>query len=223
MFFQWSEQRDYMNASWGCGYFLASLFVLYNLVGQLGASTMVLLQHRLPMACGALFSIVVLQVFAYGIYWDIGFLLKNISLCGALLLLLVRQESKRLMAGLPQMQDESASYMQLVARILLVLMFSTSLKFDFHPWQVLQNIIGSVLMLGVTVGYKTKLSALMLVFWLSIVNVYFNCWWTIPAFKPARDFLKYDFFQTTSVIGGLLLVVSLGPGGVSLDEHKKRW
>ena len=165
-------------------------------------------------------SLSVCQVLAYGIYWDVGFLFKNIALCGALLLLLVRQESKRLLAGLPQLENESSNYMQLVARILLVLMFSTLLKLEFSIWQLLQNIIGSALMVMVTIGYKTKLSALILVFWLTVLNLWQNQWFNIPSYNPARDFLKYDFFQTLSVIGGLLLVVSQGAGGLSLDEHK---
>lgn len=35
MWFQWSEQRDYIDGTWNCGYFLASIFVFLNLFGQL--------------------------------------------------------------------------------------------------------------------------------------------------------------------------------------------
>lgn len=89
--------------------------------------------------------------------------------------------------------------------------------------QILQNLVGTALIILVAIGFKTKLAALTLVLWLLVINVYFNAFWTIPAYKPMHDFLKYDFFQTTSVIGGLLLVVALGPGGVSMDEKKKEW
>lgn len=35
MWFQWSEQRDYIDTTWSCGYLLASSFVFLNLLGQL--------------------------------------------------------------------------------------------------------------------------------------------------------------------------------------------
>lgn len=62
MWVQWSEQREYMDMSWGCGKFLATIFVLINLIGQLGGCVMVLSQKKVPYACGVLFFIVVLQV-----------------------------------------------------------------------------------------------------------------------------------------------------------------
>jgi len=226
MWFQWSEQRDYMNASWGCGYFLASIFVLYNLLGQLGASGLVLTRFHVPVACGVLASIVVIQTIAYSILWDMNFLLRNLSLFGALLLLLAesKTEQKRLMPGIPSLgENKPKTYFMLLGRILLVFMFITILRFELSVVQIIQTVIASALMLAVTVGYKTKLSALLLVLWLTALNLYLNAWWTIESYKPMRDFLKYDFFQTLSVVGGLLMVVCIGPGGVSMDEHKKEW
>ena len=62
MWFQWSEQRDYINATWGCGWFLATMFVVTNLLGQLGGCMMDLSRKKVGIACGILFGIIALQV-----------------------------------------------------------------------------------------------------------------------------------------------------------------
>jgi uncharacterized membrane protein YphA (DoxX/SURF4 family) len=202
------------------------MFVLVNMIGQLGAVAMVLTRFKVDIACGTLFFIVILQTVAYSILWDLQFLFRNLALIGALLLVLAesRVEGKSLFAGVPSLgENKPKMYLQLAGRVLLVFMFVTLLRFEMSAMQIIQNLVGSILMVLVTIGFKTKLCALVLVVWLNVLNFYFNAWWNIPAYKPMRDFLKYDFFQTLSVIGGLLMVVSLGPGGVSMDEHKKKW
>ncbi|CAK6980550.1 surfeit 4%2C like, partial [Scomber scombrus] len=152
---------------------------------------------------------------------------RNLSLGGGLLLLLAecRAEVRRVFAGVPSLGHQSSPkhLLQLGGRVLLVLMFMTLLHFDLSLLSVLQNLVGTALMVLVAVGFKTKLAALTLVVWLFCINVTINSFWTVPSYKPTHDFLKYDFFQTTSVIGGLLLVVAMGPGGVSMDEKKKEW
>lgn len=226
MWFQWNEQTEYMDTAWSCGRFLAHLFVFVNLVGQLGGCVMVLGRWKVDIACGVLFFILVLQTFAYSILFDMQFLFRNLALIGALLLVLAESlvVGRSLFAGVPSLGDNRPkNLLQLAGRILLAFMFITLFRFEVSFLQISQDILGSILMVLVTIGYKTKLSALLLVLLLSALNFYHNAWWTIPDHKPLRDFLKYDFFQTLSVIGGLLMLVSLGPGGVSMDEHKKEW
>merc|ERR1712061_749210 len=152
---------------------------------------MVLTRYKVDIACGILFFIVVIQTIAYSILWDLQFLFRNLALCGALLLVLAesRVEGRSVFAGVPSLgENEPKEYLQLTGRILLVFMFVTLLRFDTSIMQIIQNVVRSALMILVTIGFKTKLSALVLVLWLNILNFYFNAWWSIPAYKPMRDF-----------------------------------
>merc|ERR1712243_502134 len=103
MWVQWSEQREYMDISWGCGWFLATLFVVVNLIGQLGAVAMVLTRFKVDIACGILFFVVILQTVAYSILWDLQFRVS---------------------------EKTNPMYLQLAGRILLVFMFLTLLRFE---------------------------------------------------------------------------------------------
>ena len=62
MWFQWDEQRDYMDQTWHCGYVLGTIFVLYNLVAQLAGCVMVLSRQKVEIAVGMLSSVIVVQV-----------------------------------------------------------------------------------------------------------------------------------------------------------------
>lgn len=96
------------------------------------------------------------------------------------MLLLVKQDdNKRLLAGLPSLGNDSyQKYTQLIARILLVVMFVTLLRFDLTVINILQLSIGGVLIFFVTIGFKTKLSALVLVCWLLLINFTMYRFWT---------------------------------------------
>eukprot|EP00074_Homo_sapiens_P093197 XP_016870551.1 surfeit locus protein 4 isoform X3 [Homo sapiens] len=76
MWFQWSEQRDYIDTTWNCGYLLASSFVFLNLLGQLTGCVLVLSRNFVQYACFGLFGIIALQTIAYSILWDLKFLMR---------------------------------------------------------------------------------------------------------------------------------------------------
>ena len=62
MWVQWGEQRDYISVTWNCGYIIGTLFVIVNLIGQLGGCILVLIRKHVNIACGILFFVIALQV-----------------------------------------------------------------------------------------------------------------------------------------------------------------
>ena len=96
--------------------------------------------------------------------------MRNLALAGGVLLLLAenKAEGKSLFAGLPSMgENNPKQYMQLSGRILLVLMFLTLVRFETSFLQIVMNLVGTALIILIAIGYKTKLSALVLVVWLT--------------------------------------------------------
>ncbi|KAK2838181.1 hypothetical protein Q5P01_015393 [Channa striata] len=149
MWFQWGEQSEYIDSTWSCGRFLANVFVLLNLLGQLGGCVLVLSRNFVQYACFTLFGIIALQTVAYSILWDPKFLMRNLALGGGLLLLLAecRGEARTVFAGVPSLGHQSSPkhLLQLGGRVLLVLMFMTLLHFDLSLFSILQNLVDTAL------------------------------------------------------------------------------
>ena len=180
--------------AWNLGQFLSFLFVLFNAVGQLGSVVLVLARVKVASACFSLFAVIASQTVAYSILWDFQFLFRNLALTGALLLVVAesRVVGKSLSYGVPSLgTDNAKTALQLAGRILLVFMFLTLLRFELHLGPMIQNLVGAGLILLVAIGYKTKLSSLLLVTWLNAINFTFNAWWLVPVNKPLRG--KYQF------------------------------
>lgn len=222
---QWGDQlsylKDYRHIPWG----ITHMFLFVNVIIMLAASVMVIARRNSEYAVGGLLGVVVAQALGYGLIFDLNFFLRNLSVVGGLLMVLSDSfhRKKFAFAGLPQIDEKDKKvYFQLAGRVLLVFLF---LGFIFSgEWSVsriIVSLVGLVACVMVIVGFKAKWSAVLLVVILSIFNVLINNFWTLHPHHPHRDFAKYDFFQILSIVGGLVLLVNMGPGQFSVDEKKK--
>ncbi|CAO3636795.1 unnamed protein product [Cunninghamella echinulata] len=224
---QWSEQVDFMEQRRGFPTGLSHLFLLSNIVVMLIGSIMVIFKKQQDYAAYGLLGVVLSQALGYGLLFHMDFFLRNLSVMGGLVMVLSDSIVKRrqMFAALPQVSESSKrTYLQLGGRVLLIFLFIGS---AFHgEWSIARtcvSVLGLIACIMVAVGFKAKYSALFLVLLLSVSNVLINNFWSVTQNEFRRDFLKYDFFQTLSTVGGFLLLVSLGPGNFSVDEKKKEF
>ncbi|EGD74154.1 hypothetical protein PTSG_12404 [Salpingoeca rosetta] len=226
MILQRREQALHFKREWGLGYTPAYMFVFLNMLLQLLPAALILFRKHVKASCACLAGVVVLQTIAYNMVFDLRFFMRNAAVVGGLLFILadeMQQASNIFSMPLfmaATSDNKSTNWLQLAGRMLIVAMFMTLVMFD-SGLRIFIEVIGLVLVLAVAVGFQTKVSAAVLVCMLMIENVLLNAFWMQRPSSTAFDFKLYDFFQTMSVIGGLLMIVALGPGGVSLDQSKK--
>lgn len=227
IFTQWSEQVYYLHVYRKFWKWLTVVFLFLNIVAMLGASTLLVFRRHTMYATSVLCGVVVFQGIFYGLIFDSQFLLRNLSVVGGLILAfsdsLVRDKRSLSMPGLPMLNNkDDKKYFLLAGRLLLIFLF---LGFVFSAtWsftRVLIILVGLVACGSIVVGFKTKIAAGVLTLILFTYNIAVNQFWRYSSFNANRDFLKYEFFQTLSIVGGLLIIVNAGAGELSIDEKKK--
>ncbi|KAI5455240.1 ER-derived vesicles protein erv29 [Naganishia albida] len=222
---QWGDQLWYLQKHRGFYRGFSHLFLLFNIFAMVGGSYGVISKRFPEYSVGALLAVVVAQGLGYGLIFDMSFFLRNLSVIGGLLMVLSDslQKNKKLFAGLPSIsENDRRKYFQLAGRVLLVFLFvGFVFQGQFSVFRLLVSLFGLGACVMVAVGFKAKWSASFLVTGLSVANVFVNNWWSLHPSNPTQDFKRFDFFQTLSIVGGLLLLVNMGPGGLSMDEKKK--
>jgi len=222
---QWNDQLRYLNTYRHIPTGLTHLFLIINVLAMVTSSVLVIARRHSEFAVGGLIGVIITQALGYGLIFDLNFFLRNLSVAGGLIMVLSDSwvRKKFAPAGLPSLDEKDRKmYFQLAGRVLLIFLFiGFVFAGEWSFWRVLVIIVGAVACIMVVVGFKAKWSAIVLVMILSIFNLLVNNFWTLHPHHPSKDFAKYDFFQILSIVGGLLLLVNMGPGQVSFDEKKK--
>lgn len=217
---QWSDQVFYLNKWKQYPFLLVITFLAVVAVAMFVGATLLILRKHTVYATSVLCGCIIIQALVYGLFTGSSFVLRNISVIGGLLIAfsdsIVR--NKTTFAMLPELNskgDKKKGYLLLAGRMLIVFMF-VAFTFGKSWFTIILTILGTVCF---AVGYKTKFASIMLGLILAFYNITLNNYWLYN--NTQRDFLKYEFYQNLSIIGGLLLVTNTGAGEISVDEKKK--
>ena len=150
--------------------------------------------------------------------------MRNLCRAGSLLLLSAQarmREGKSALPGLLDTGDQSTvvEYCRLAGRVLIVLL---SLEFLTTLGPV-GTILTLPVILAVLVGYQSGISGALLLGFYFVHNMINSPFWFVDSSTPYGSFEKevkrFEFVQTLSIMGGLLLFVSSGSGTLSVDDR----
>jgi uncharacterized membrane protein YphA (DoxX/SURF4 family) len=149
---------------------------------------------------------------------------RAITMSGSLFLLASLASAPRDVGKTKQVGIPDA--LQLIGRVCMTSLFFVEAVVSeyggLHGLLVAPSLIGFVgfaVLLGascmVCVGFKTHASALILAFMLMLASLWLYPFWWCAA--EQRRILMFLFFQTISIVGGLFLLASHGPGSFSVE------
>lgn len=215
---------------------LAGLMLFGNIAVSLVGVVLVLAQKRIArgayetLAAYLLIGCVLYQQALYGRHspigsGNVGFLVRNLCLSGSLLLISCQARMAEGRSALPlgildsgTDKKTTVAYMQLASRILLVL-----LAIEFvSTLGVVGTILTVPVICAVLAGYRLEISGTVLLGLYFVHNILNSAFWTASSSSYVSQIMQYEFFQTLSIMGGLLLLIITGPGSLSVDEMRSR-
>lgn len=233
--FEMGHQIDFLRHEYYIPSFVAAIMLLTNILVSFIAVAVILARKKIARGqyethgAYALIACVAYQQVLYGRHspigsGNVGFLVRNLCLSGSLILITCQT---RLAAGRTALplglldgtsdQQQSVAYLQLASRILLVLL---GLEF-MSTLGVFGTILAIPVIVAVLVGYKLEISGAILLMLYLLHNVLNSAFWSVSG-SYVSQIMQYEFFQTLSIMGGLLMLILTGPGAISVDEMRSR-
>jgi len=238
---RYDEQRDFLTEQRGFYVWAAYMVLFLSFSTQLAGATCVLGRFdpsRVKLGSYLLLSFTAVQPFVYGTHADMDFMTRALTLSGGFLLLIFGENDKlgkrtdmMSMKHVHEIESAASDKLQLAGRLLLTFLFLFQSVHSEHGGlhsviaapsfiNVLSMLVLVVCSLMVCTGFRTELSSIALTGVLGLSAVTMYPFWSAPAHLV--DFYRYYFFQTASIMGGLMLLTLHGPGGLSLDGQKKK-
>lgn len=205
---------------------LAHIFLLFTLTSQLIGGFLVIVNKQIKFACALLLVFMGFLMLVYGFALPeyvhhngrLRFLFRSMSIVGGLLMLIadarIREERNKISFDFGVDPLKMATSIQFAGRIMLAV---TCVQFYSHGYFF--GVLCTAGSVAVILGFQTKYVSLAMTLLLFVSNLLAHNFWDVH--EDDYDATIYFFFQDLSILGGFILLISLGPGGLSFDGKKK--
>lgn len=169
---------------------LTHMLLLINATGMIIGATLVIIRKHSYYAVITLAINVLLQTIEYGILFDLGTLLRNLSTIGSLMMIMADSwvRGDRSSAGIPKIDEyvvDKKMIFQLSGRVLLTCQLIHSSLFSGEGgewggmWKAITGVLGTISCVMVILGFKARSAGIVLLFMLAIFNFLINSFWTV--------------------------------------------